>query len=380
MLCKPRILLLLLSVAMVLCACGTASEEPSVPPETVVVTFQLNNGQPDAVLEVEKGTTVQNPPVPTKPGCEFAGWFQELNPWKLESKPLTEDTVLSAKWKLTPDTFLRSPNAAVRADDTDVRICSFNILSPLRGAKHPLADRPQHFLDTALAYLPDVIGIQEYDEPWHPAFLKAFKNSGYRLVTGQTDTVDGIRTTRELAYRTDRLTLLEHGITDCPISSISYNGRFIWALFETKDTARQKFIVVSLHWYWDDEDARTEESSYLVDWLQQTRAAYGVPIVCVGDYNALETEISYQLLQQRSSLQDAKYAAKELGFIATTYHDRASADSYTETMANSVFSIDHILYTQDIEALYYNTVIDATALCASDHNPIYADLKFRAAS
>lgn len=368
---------------MVFCGCGRdgSSKEPSVPAEMVTVTFQLNNGQPDVVLEAEKGTCVQNPPTPTKSGCEFAGWYQELNPWKPDSKPVEKDTVLAAKWKLTPETFLPDPNAAVRAEGSDVRVCSFNILSPLRGAKHPLGDRPQCFLDTALSYLPDVIGIQEYDEPWHPAFLKTFKNSGYRLVTGNLDTVNGIRTTRELAYRADRLTLLEHGITSCPVNSIeSYNGRFIWALFETKDSARQRFIVVSLHWYWDDEDARTEESSYLVNWLQEARATHGVPIICVGDYNATEEEISFQLLLQRSHLQDAKYAAKEQGFVATTYHDRPSADSYTETMANSVLSIDHILYTDDIEALYYSTIIDTTALSASDHTPIYADLKFHSAS
>jgi len=79
-------------------------------------------------------------------------------------------------------------------------------------------------------------------------------------------------------------------------------------------------------------------------------------------------------------MKDAKYNALKRGLVASTYHSSPSGDSYPEEKVNSVLSIDHIVYTDDVEALYYDTIIDEETLKSSDHNPIYADFKFSSAS
>ncbi len=38
-------------------------------------------------------------------------------------------------------------------------------------------------------------------------------------------------------------------------------------------------------------------------------------------------------------------------------------------------AIDHVFYSSDVEALFYNMLVDKILLDASDHFPVYADLK-----
>jgi len=240
---------LLLVLGMLCTGCSEeTSQETTVAPtmDTVAVTFQLNNGDGNIVLDVEKGTLFQNPPVPQKRACEFAGWYLGETLWDPKTNIVDKPIQLTAKWTLAEDAFQNDPNAAVRAEGTDIRVCSFNILSPDRGAKHPLAERPKGFANMASRYQPDVIGIQEYDSPWHPALLEAFEDTGYQLVSGDSYKINGVGTSRQLLYRTDKLTLIEFGLEDCAVGS-DYNGRFIWALFETKDEAKQRFVAVSVH-------------------------------------------------------------------------------------------------------------------------------------
>ena len=44
-------------------------------------------------------------------------------------------------------------------------------------------------------------------------------------------------------------------------------------------------------------------------------------------------------------------------------------------LVRTSYCIDHLLLTEDAEALYYDTVHDDDALSASDHMPIYCDIR-----
>jgi len=90
-------------------------------------------------------------------------------------------------------------------------------------------------------------------------------------------------------------------------------------------------------------------------------------------------------------LTDVKYAAAVRGLAGETHHrgdGTGSRDdltsgfwklgtvSFRDPLINTYVCIDHIFYTHGMEALYYDTVINEEVLNISDHNPIYADLKF----
>lgn len=63
------------------------------------VTFKLGNGEADIVKTVAKGSTVSKPSNPTRSGYIFQGWYTSSGEKFDFSTEITEDTVLTAKWK-----------------------------------------------------------------------------------------------------------------------------------------------------------------------------------------------------------------------------------------------------------------------------------------
>ncbi|SEB01190.1 Listeria/Bacterioides repeat-containing protein [Paenibacillus sp. 276b] len=67
------------------------------------VTFDSKGGSViDSTANVSSGTTISEPPAPTKAGYTFAGWFKEeagTNSWNFETDMVTSDVMLYATWK-----------------------------------------------------------------------------------------------------------------------------------------------------------------------------------------------------------------------------------------------------------------------------------------
>lgn len=59
----------LLLAATVLCCCGCGPQEPEIPAKKVPVTFKLNNGFGEVVVEMEEGKPLNNAPAPTMRGA-----------------------------------------------------------------------------------------------------------------------------------------------------------------------------------------------------------------------------------------------------------------------------------------------------------------------
>lgn len=57
-------------------------------------------------------------------------------------------------------------------------------------------------------------------------------------------------------------------------------------------------------------------------------------------------------------------------------HTFRGSASFSSKNITTNTCIDHIFATTDITSLYYSVIIDEDALSASDHAPIYSDLKF----
>jgi uncharacterized repeat protein (TIGR02543 family) len=70
-------------------------------PQQVVVSFDTNGGAAIASREVDAGGTLPDPPTPTKPGYDFAGWYTDAA-LKHAFDPhaaINAETTLHAKWK-----------------------------------------------------------------------------------------------------------------------------------------------------------------------------------------------------------------------------------------------------------------------------------------
>jgi len=372
--------LLLTALSLLLCACAAEKPAQTTAPDTtpkkemVSVTFQPNNGDGATVLEVEKGKLVENPPVPQKRACKFAGWYLDGNtPWDPAAMPVDKTTTLTAKWTLAENAFEKDPNAGNRAEGTQLRVCSFNTLLPTVGKKVPVAGRDTGLRNMVNEYQPDVIAFQEFNEDWAKAFQTLFADTAYRLISGDEVTVKGKTVGNTLAYNSAVLTLVEYGSFPYAISDSTVSRVLTWAVFETKDGKR--FIATSTHWALTEEQ-RVEEAKELAKWIVDTTAEKKLPIIAMGDYNARDGAIDYLQLLKKSGMKDAKYTAAKRGLVGLTHHSRKQS-SYNDEKVNLIASIDHILHTENIQPLYYDTVLNSEIVTASDHCPIYADIQFK---
>ena len=145
-----------------------------------------------------------------------------------------------------------------------------------------------------------------------------------------------------------------------------------WALFEQIATGEQ-FIVASTHWdtgsYPDRITVQAKEMAQIVNSLCDR---YDVPVFCTGDYNRTAATEQLRSYLQLTGFLDAPAAAEDCGVIRKTYH------SVLGELPGTGDAIDHITLSPNANVTYYTVVLDAQVLAASDHCPIFIDVKLGA--
>jgi len=373
------VLVLALSVILLCCACAGLPSETAAPtettaPDTVTVTYQPNNGDPTSVFTVEKGSAAPEAPTPEKRACVFSGWYVGETKWD-PSAPVEADVTVSARWALAENAFDPDPNAGIRAEGTDLRVCSFNTLSPSVGSNIPVSpDRDTAFKELIDIYAPDIVALQEQGENWFYALRSIFADTDYQMITGKYPSFAGLSSTNNMAYNSAVLELLDANIYEY------FVGRnMVWAVFETKDEAKQQFIAVSTHWTTiEDDNGRVLQAREMLKQISKIRENYpNALVIAMGDFNSWDSYGSYKTVLTEGNLRDAKYAAAKRGLTAATSHASLKTKSFTEEKINTAECIDHIFLSEGIVSLYYDTIIDERIYVASDHCPIYADIQFK---
>ena len=264
-------------------------------------------------------------------------------------------------------TFSESP---ALAEGAEMRIMSFNILSEYYGPKVGVEERKNIVMATILTYSPDVLGLQETTAAWQKALNPMFEGK-YAFV--DTKTERGKTNMSPLVYNLEKVTLLEHGVKTLA-SGNSENMRVIsWGYFERKSDGK-RFIVANTHWDLTAmPESRTKQAIEMGDFVSSMSQKYNCPAITVGDYNTQSHQPQFQTYLDHSGLSDAGLTAKVINRNYKSTHDL-----YQEQVpAPDILAIDHVFYSADVEALYYNMLIDKDVLNASDHFPVYADLRFK---
>jgi len=117
----------LVTIITVFSADATIYAQWTLTPITMyTVTFDVDGGSaiPD-IPDVPDGTTITEPPPPTKAGNTFGGWYRDAElttAWDFATNAVTDDITLYAQWKLNTYTvtFNVDDGAPVPADITDV--------------------------------------------------------------------------------------------------------------------------------------------------------------------------------------------------------------------------------------------------------------------
>ena len=370
MLKKAISVILLVILVLGCCGCG-----PKGTGRKVAVTFQLNNGYEDIVMEMDEGIPMKNAPTPTMRGAKFVGWSTGKEMWDMKKDNVTEGLVLSARWAVSEEGKNPDPNAGVLSEGTDLRVCAFNVLKCEGANLTDVKPRIQGLLDMMVNYKMDVVSFQEFDQYWRSYFTDRVGKQSlpFKLVSqsvkGDTSAFHNI------GYNTNSVTLKDCGVVKYTTPS-GYASDFMWAQFETKTAEKKQFIVISMAWNYNTPTYRLEQCELVSDWVQDKIAATGLPVISMGDYNDYESSAPCKNYLANNQMKDAKLEAPRKGLVTKSFHSMPEPDTYTDTEINMLETIDHIYYTKEFSSLYYDVIISNDVLIVSDHNPVYADLKF----
>lgn len=351
------------------------------------VTFDFRNGSETYSFVAEEGSLINEPEAPQNRGLEFAGWYNGKTRWDFEKDTVSEDITLTAKWAFADNFYDKASDAGVRADGSDIRIMSFNILASDWNNKPKVEGRDDLVRDVVSRYAPDVIGMQEVNAEWYASLGEDFGT--YKFVNEGKNKIWGNVNYSTIAYNTETVTLVKWGQSAFVVNYNKNCRNLMWAIFEMKNEPDKRFVVTSTHWDLTS-DRRVHQAIEMSGHLAILGEKYELPMFCTGDYNTRENGNEYHVFTALTGFKDAKFAAEKKGLVASTSHlgdgtgtaeDLTSGYwklgpvSYRTSHINTVQSIDHIFATPQSEILYYDTVADEAALNASDHCSVYIDVK-----
>ncbi len=261
---------------------------------------------------------------------------------------------------------------ATLAEGADIRVMSYNILSEEWAAEAKVLDgRDTGSVATIFYFSPDVVGLQEVSANWYKRLDNLFGDK-YKIV----DKKNTLNQTNysPLAYNAEKVKVVEHGVKEYSKGNSKKLRLMSWALFEKLDSGK-RFVVINTHWDLgsnDDKGYRDTHSKEMAAFAIELEKKYDCPIITTGDYNANESSSMYKNFVETTEFHEAKYTAKVINRACKTYHALGTPVSTAKAE-----SIDHIFGSGKVEFLYYDVLINNIVTNASDHNPIYADIKLK---
>lgn len=259
---------------------------------------------------------------------------------------------------------------AILTEGADTRIMSFNILSEEWDAAAVMEGRDIRVSSILMNYLPDVAALQEVSNAWYP-ILQNNVGEVYQFTRKKIPSGSGTYTT--LIYNKETTKLIEEGIHLYSVGNSQRLRSIVWGVFESIAT-KQRYIVFSTHWDVGAErqSNRMIQAAEMAELALSMNKKYNADVFVCGDYNASESTQEYKLFLDKSGYVDAKTSAKEIKLACKTYHTL-----FQSVSTGTYDSIDHITFSLETKpkVLLYNTLIQDYVIDASDHCPIYIDVK-----
>lgn len=259
------------------------------------------------------------------------------------------------------------------------RVMSLNVLND-----DYKASRFGYIEKTVSTLAPHIIGLQECREGFN-SMVDNIKKQGYAsVVSTLTDDAQdsSIINCVPVLYRTDRYELEEGSAGARRFKEKymdSWTKSLCWCVLRERDSGA-RIIVINVHFavYSSSyenitstqvEKQRESNAEEVIAQIAALREKYGyLPAVVLGDFNMDEPERANRILQ--TELRDTAYLADESYPWMATYHNSL------EKGQSGNYPIDHVFVSSGdftvIRSLPYTAPLGRKA---SDHYPIYADLR-----
>ncbi len=219
---------------------------------------------------------------------------------------------------------------------------------------------------TFLAYMPDIIGLQEMQESFSEGVYATMYTELLKTVGHEYSFVD-YYSTGEIPIASHSTPILyRHTVWQVEAQDIMYPDQFRypmhrwqWALFSKIDNPDEKIILLNLHYptasTLDKQMAAAEKVNAVVLELQATYE--NVPIFLTGDFNT-----TYHTDVYNRGIKDTAIVSSAL---------------LTENK-NQTARIDHVFTDTSLtEVLSYRVIDDRYTKLSSDHRPVFADISLK---
>ena len=264
------------------------------------------------------------------------------------------------------------------------KIMSFNVLNVWTSTKNP-GSRDDVTAEMILGYMPDFVGLQEFDVPYRNAANGLISKLSEYYAEVEIEGIAKDRIWNPIFYLKDKYTVVESGFVYFPDnSSNSYESGYfaescggqsrfrslVWAVL--RDADGNIFVVGNLHFspqnlVGDVELTHSEEAALAADALNAVAERYEGSITLVtGDYNSWLTGVGGVREMLFHGFKDTYSLAAEKTNIATS-HTQGSAPTGTYEAK----AIDHVMtLNSELEVDLHLVITDQSILDSSDHCPV----------
>lgn len=271
--------------------------------------------------------------------------------------------------------------------DSDISVMYHNVLGYVD--KYPAANRPNLALQIYLAYLPDVIGMQECGQSYYRSYaqilMEGLSKAGYREIVFRTEGGTG----NPIFYNSDKLTLLKSGYD----RARSGDKGTTWAVFAEKTNPEKIFAVTNSHFAANSNAGgnanrgntyRVADAQVLLKVVNQIQTDYPeIPIIVGGDFNSSASSDPGRTLREGGLTHAtgfAKVSADYSAWIGYPVYDAEKGYYLPRSFvwANIGGALDHVMFGGNLSAITapeYAILKDRLCCVVSDHLPqlIYVD-------
>lgn len=250
---------------------------------------------------------------------------------------------------------------------SDLRVMTSNILAQrwICGGRPYITIRAEIYAAILAAYAPDIIGVQETDDPWNDFFpyYLAILRERYGLNYAWTcNRYGNLSILTSILYNKNKYNLIEDNMREFSyMNSEKYKLRVLSsAILEDIDNSTL-YLIVNTHWSGDkkDVDAQIKEGIEVVDYY---KSKYGVRnFFCTGDFN-MHMNLGFEQYKTETGYLDAKELAEASDTLV----------NHNSGIREGIY-IDHVFHNPELKVLRYETIDKNHTDILSDHLPQYGD-------
>lgn len=245
--------------------------------------------------------------------------------------------------------------------------------------------RAPQFAQIVRAYMPDVVGLQEYSRHNHERFYPLIQNYGYQIAYNNMN--DPWNNTPVFYNKaTLELVAVNYHLFTPEFWSNKGSKSFTSAVFKQKSTG-SVFAYISTHLWWKSEkaqagsdSARAAQIRLIIAEGEVLKAKYKCPIFVCGDMNTLESSVALQQFLQGGY--DPCYTVADKFSDCNGHHICGPSDGYSRksnrpSPTRKLGAIDHCLIYNPGATTIQNFKCDTTyfTIKLTDHYPNIVDAK-----